>query len=226
MTTRTKLFFYMLIGTGILLLAGSPVRAQGNMPGALAKTTQLVTYGKALPNAGRIISSAEVGKSAAALLNAKRLPDQALAARVQRQVLRQTMEKGYFPGLYRPDYTQTQTVAYLRSVTKALSDLYPNTKRRFAPVTVSSFQELMDIWANGPKEEFMEARNAVSLIVERTASRRVGFYAVAVESTPKSGRALHDILLLDVNRASWVSLRKSMAKARQERTAQLPGSGN
>ena len=146
----------MLIGTGILLLAGSPVRAQGNMPGALAKTTQLVTYGKALPNAGRIISSAEVGKSAAALLNAKRLPDQALAARVQRQVLRQTMEKGYFPGLYRPDYTQTQTVAYLRSVTKALSDLYPNTKRRFAPVTVSSFQELMDIWANGPKEEFME----------------------------------------------------------------------
>ncbi len=200
MTTCTKRLFATLLGMGILFAADFPAHAQN----------ALLPLGKALSS--KVVASDAVGQRALNFLKSTK----GMAA-LERQLFSQVVAKSYFPGYYRPDLNvNTQTIAYLRSVQKGLDTLYPQTEYRFAPVTVSSFDDLMYIWNHGPKEAFMEARNAVSLIVERTAARRVGFYAVAVQNAPGSAFPVKDILILDVNNGRWISMRKSLESAHRK----------
>lgn len=171
--------------------------------------------------------SVPVGLTTHALLHNPAFQTFRIQPRLERKIFQQVLHKGYFPGYYRPSRNvNTQTLAYLRSARQALEALYPQTKRRFAPIATDSFQALVHAWKNGPQTHFMDLQNAVALTVERTAQRKPGFYAVAVESTPQSKRAVHDVLILDVNNARWISLRKSLAKARSLRTGPAANTGN
>ncbi len=193
------------VSAGIIFLFAAPVAAQ-NVLKALSNIPKSSSF---FSLSGKQVSSEVLGKYANSILKSK-LPS---IDGIQRQVINQMPKNGLFPGYYNVYDVNTQTISYLHLMQNSLNALYPNTQHRFAPVTVSSFREIMEIWQNGPKENFMSARNAVAFIVERTGSGRAGFYAVAVENPSASGQALHDILILDVNRGRWISLRESMDKA-------------
>lgn len=216
-TIFVRRFLVVVSGLGLALCTELP---------AFSQTARLVTKGvSAWSQTGAIIPvlrpsfplkgakvSPVLGKRASEILNPAQ--QQVLSNKIERQIFNQSAERGYVTGYYRPDHTDTRNIIYLQRVQKELKALYPQTKRRFAPLTANSLEELLQVWKNGPAEEnFMSAGSATEVLVLRTTARRSGYYALAVEKTSASGRAVHDILILDVNNARWISLRKSLAAA-------------
>ena len=221
--TQTRLLHHTLLCVGILL-AGTPIaHAQGQSLVAKSFThfgnpAVIFPANKTMPSALKgVIVSPEVGRRTGAVLQAK--SNKELMAKLQRKIAAQQAKRVFFPGYYHPSLVNIHTVPYLKEVKKELRAIYPNTKRLFSPFYATTWKEVMNVWNHGPKGQFMSASSAAEVLVSRAVSRKMGYYAVAVQSTEASGRPVHDILLLDVNNAQWISLRKSLAAVHPARTA-------
>ncbi len=227
-TIFVRRFLTVLFGLGLVLCAELPAFSQAaNLAAkgaaAWSKTAAVLPVIRPSFALQGVKISPVLGKRSSEILHLNSAQQQALANKIERQVFNQSIERNYYTGYYRPTNVETGNVVYLQRVQKELKALYPQTKRRFAPVTAKTLEELLQVWKTGPAPEtYMSARAAAEVLVLRTTARRTGYYALAVESTADSGRPLHDILILDVNNARWISLRKSLATAHPARSLQKP----
>ena len=226
-TNSTRRFFAVLLGLGVFLCADLPANAQASslIPKGMyawSKTAVVPVIRPSMPLKGVRVSAA-LGSRAHRLLQNNAALGDLIAPQVQRQVFSQQVKRGYLPGYYQPTHVDTNDILYLQQVQKELNALYPQTKRRFAPFTADTLKQVVQVWQKAPADEnFMSATAAVEVLVSRTASRRTGYYALAVESTAGSERAVHDVLILDVNNARWISLRKSLSAAHPLRQPKNP----
>lgn len=220
-TTLTRRFLTTLFGFGLLFCA--------ELPGFSQPANQLIKQGAAaafkksvvpipvirpnIPLKGVRVSPV-LGTYANEILRFTPAQQKALSSNIERQILSRRIKTGLYSGFYHPSNVDTRNVVYLQQVQKELSAIYPQKEVRFAPVTTPSLKELLQVWKTGAaNEEFMGAGTAVEVLVGRAASRRAGYYALAVEGEGDAAGALRDILILDVNNARWLSLRKSLEEA-------------